>query len=457
MSSVALIGLALALVPILSSSHAELFLGGILAALGGLVFFFQPHLGVWTILLILWLGLSPDFLPGRFSQLPYLISPVLMVSLALAAIQEGEVRALKFPQVKLLIGIGALVLFSSWWNLYGPPQLFQEFDKTEWLVGSFISRFVFLILFITFMATPKRIEATIWLLIGTSAIVAFNAWGSIFESGLRAASEFGFATNPNRLAFLSLFAFGFVWFFRTHSHASWKGLTLPLVLAFPATALTSGSRSGLLQMAVLFLLILNDQRGGSLGRQIRALVLLGLAAILILAVVPSSPLQRAMSYETGVYGPGQESLTNRIATVYEAFGVFLQNPIFGIGFGNFETIASPMIYGMGRGVHNSYLRALSEGGITVFALYMMIFVVTFRMLRKLEAHGPAELLWMVKGLRAGMVLFLMFSATADIWHTDYFYLLVGATLGLWQCASVAQPETAPPGTAMARPFATAEA
>ena len=91
---------------------------------------------------------------------------------------------------------------------------------------------------------------------------------------------------------------------------------------------------------------------------------------------------------------------------------------------------------MGGGVHNAYLRALVEGGIPALALYLALFYVTYRALRQLERDGPPDLLWMVKGIRVGFVLFLIASLTGDIWLEESLYLIFAFTIAFQRMADV---------------------
>jgi O-antigen ligase len=111
------------------------------------------------------------------------------------------------------------------------------------------------------------------------------------------------------------------------------------------------------------------------------------------------------------------------------------HPVFGVGLGNFQWAKA--FYGLARGAptHNSYLWALTAGGIGVLALYVLLFCVVYRALKKLERSGPPELLWLSKGLKVNLFLFLVFSAFADFWLSDFLYLLLGLTTcmtALWQ-------------------------
>ena len=44
----------------------------------------------------------------------------------------------------------------------------------------------------------------------------------------------------------------------------------------------------------------------------------------------------------------------------------------------------------------------------MLALYLLLFYVTYRMLRQLEKSGPRELLWLSKATKANLLLFLIF-------------------------------------------------
>jgi hypothetical protein len=119
------------------------------------------------------------------------------------------------------------------------------------------------------------------------------------------------------------------------------------------------------------------------------------------------------------------------------------DPLFGAGFGNFPWVAR-VFYNSSGATHNSYLWATTSGGVGVLALYLLLFYVTFRMLRQLEREGPAELLWLSKALRVNLLTFLIFSAFADFWLSDFFYLIMGLTVAMtyvWRRQGRTVPET----------------
>jgi O-antigen ligase len=410
----------------------NLFLWAILGLIAVTVLVVRPDFGV----LMMVAALSAEIIPGaRFLNAPYLIGIVLAIPLAAELLRDGEIWSLRDPAIRILLAIGALYLVSTWWNGFRAPITpFPELDKTEWLMVAFIVRLGFLILFIHFVNTPQRMEAAIWLMVGLFTFAAVDSWSGFSGAeevvAQRAEGEFGASRNSNRLAFVCMFSTALLWFFYARARGRpWKFVVLPLIFLLVASALAAGSRSGLLQAVVLVLLIVKDQKGGSLSRQVASFLVIGCAALFLLSVVPSSPLERATSFDPDIDAPGQESLVNRLEQVKTAARLFVTHPLLGIGIGNFETMSIPA-HDMGRGTHNSYLRALSEGGIGVFALYIWLFVVTFRRLAEIERSGLPEVVWIVKGVRAAFVVFLVYSATADIWVNNYLYMLLGLSIAM---------------------------
>jgi O-antigen ligase len=151
-------------------------------------------------------------------------------------------------------------------------------------------------------------------------------------------------------------------------------------------------------------------------------------------MIPASSLLRATTFEATHSAAGGESLSNRINTITAALDMIASNPILGIGLGNFRWMHQ-INYGSDLHPHNSYLGALLNGGIGCLTLYLILFYITYQMLKQLEKSGPRELLWISKALRVNLLLFLIASISDDIWLNDFLYLIIGFTVALthvWQ-------------------------
>ncbi len=418
------------------SGRSELFVHGMLALSCLLVLVKKPHWGVLIILVMWLLGVSPPIAGIRQLRIPYLISAALLLPLAVALFRDRDVWAWRMPQVKILLVIGILFLLSTAWNDFKHPvTLVPAMDNTREMLQLFATRFVFLIFFVYFISTPKRIELAAWVLLALVVASALDATYHFLLPGARRAwASFGTGRNANRLAFLCLFGTSLLWFYRAHGPRRWiRSLALVLLFPLPAMALASGSRSGFLQLLLLIALVLKERQGWSVAQRIRSFLLLGFASLIILSIVPAATLMRATTFETAHVAPGGESLTNRIKTTGAALELAASDPILGIGIGNFRWMHQAY-YGSDLVTHNSYLWALLAGGIGALGLYLLLFYLTYRMLRDLEDSGPPELLWLSKGLKVGLSLFLLFSAFADYWYSDIFYAMLGLTLAMTHLA-----------------------
>ena len=111
--------------------------------------------------------------------------------------------------------------------------------------------------------------------------------------------------------------------------------------------------------------------------------------------------------------------------------IYLEYPIFGIGIGNFSEVAR-QVYNdpYYRPPHNSYIWALSEGGIFCFMLFLLLYWVTLRDIRWLQRSPatPADLRWIAAALEPSLILLLFYSFFADMWLNPIAYILIVLTI-----------------------------
>jgi O-antigen ligase len=402
------------------------------AAIGIFLLIGHPHWGILLILCFWFSGFSPALLEAEFLRIPYLISAVLLVPLVLRVALERQLRAFEFREVRILAAIGVLLLLSTWWaELDHSNVLLPELDRSRLQLVRFGSRFVFLIYFAGFMVDRKRIEWTVWTILLLIFVAAATSWTKVLggEAIDRAGATFGFASNSNRLAFLCLFAAAIIWFYRSDgARGGVRRMLSPLLFFFPVTALATGSRGGMLQLLALVAVVLG-QRAVSAARRVQSLVMIACVAVLLFALVPQSLLQRAVSYGAQRNAPGSKSLRTRIWQLESARDLFLAHPLIGIGPGNYDWM-SRSTAGPGDTAHNSYLLALTEGGVVLFSLYLALFATLLRSVRRIEREGLEDLRWLGKSLRAGLVLFLIASATGDIWLEDPIYWIIALSIAV---------------------------
>jgi len=112
--------------------------------------------------------------------------------------------------------------------------------------------------------------------------------------------------------------------------------------------------------------------------------------------------------EEGLEAAG--STEGRVRTMQAALRVWSLHPVFGVGIGNFNTeraVTDP--FGTVGPPHDSYLWALSEGGLFALILYLGFFWWVFKKIRGIEweyqaRFGPVDLGWMVSAMRCAVDL-----------------------------------------------------
>ena len=429
--------LALLLIPLLTQIKGMLLLTA--AAVGGMGAIWivrRPYLGVLGIMAAIIIDIDPIGIP--FLGIPYLLSMTLLVPLTLAIVRDREVWVWRLPHFRILCLIGVFFVISLVWNYYKSIPMSANSMR---MFTIFLSRIMFMMFFLYFANTREKIEWSVWLIIAIIVgIAALSLKNFFMHTGIhghfgedRAHADFSMAANANRLAYICLFATCILWFYYSHGKGTpWvKFVIFPFFFLLPLTTFTTGSRSGLLQTGLLIAFILKEQPGWSIVQQVRTFVLLGLAFLVIVLVVPSRNLTRVTSFDPNQQAPGQMSLRQRIATDFAAVKIALDHPLLGVGLGNFVS-AERLTPGIGTEAksHNSYTWALTEGGIGVLALYLLFHFFTYRTLRRLERTGPPEFLWLSKGLKVNLLMFLLFSCFTDFWLSDFFYFLAVLPLAL---------------------------
>jgi O-antigen ligase len=425
-SALAWLGLAVvtvALIPLMQ--RAELWLLAVPAGIAAVWLLANP---AWGVLLIF---------AGWFFRRPegYAVMAVMFIALAIRIYRERRVRVLRDVHARVLLAIGGLFLLSTAWNeFWARVPWLPDMDSTNHELTIFAMRVAFLVFVFYFIDTPGRITLWAWLVIAfvvvaaLSGILAFAAG----EGFRRAHADFGMASNANRLAHICMFATSLLWFYRTHGpDRRLRRLTLPLLFLLLLTVLSAGSRSGLLQLLVFAVLAIVLQEGWSPAQRLRSIAVLGSLVVMLAAVAPTAQLMRATSFDPHRAEQGQDSLKNRLNTVVAGVALLAHDPLFGTGIGNFRSVKRTH-YGLPRqeGTHNGYLWAALAGGMGALALYLYLFSRTYRTLRALERWGPPDLLWLARGLRVGLILFLLFSTFADFWLSEMFAVVIGLPMAL---------------------------
>jgi len=416
----------------------------ILALMAGSLILFKPELGLLSMLALIMF--KPGFTQGAglVTMLLLALTGVLAVTIAV----RKQLWFLRVHQVQILLLIGLVVAVN--WLFVGrieAPSYLSKTDLTGRVIERTIFQLAFLIVFVSFIRTPRQLLmvtalflAAIFLTIpgavlhSASAVQA--AMGKVDK--IRAAATIGLevAENANYLAFIAVMGISLIWFglleYRSKVLRMVGGLViLPLVL----TVFLSGSRSGLLMLMILPLLLL-FQSGLKRGQIVAFILFLVLSVSLSLIFVPERILQRITSLslesESAQVSGSMGSLQRRLLMIQLGLKLFGESPFIGMGIGNARwlTALDPRSGGIPMTFHDSYLLTLAEGGVILLGAYLLLFWVTLRDLGKslkLSALAPEiRLRWLVLATRTNLILLLVFSIFAETWK-EFYYLLILAT------------------------------
>jgi O-antigen ligase len=176
------------------------------------------------------------------------------------------------------------------------------------------------------------------------------------------------------------------WAFRPETQA-WKKYPILALIGYGVWVnLGTSSRGALVAMIVMCLFTI--MRAGTQKKILLIIAFPAIAAILY-AVLPAQNIARlitlfGMSREEGITAEAKESRDSRQYLVEQSIKFTLENPIFGIGPGNFSNYEG--MYAQARGehgnwheTHNTWTEVSSECGVPAFLLFAASLLVSFVM------------------------------------------------------------------------------
>jgi O-antigen ligase len=195
----------------------------------------------------------------------------------------------------------------------------------------------------------------------------------------------------------------------------------------------TGSRSGLLGAALTLVVL---QTGPSTMRVPRGSVIAGivLSVVVTFTLAPQRAVERMLSFfPQDSDAIGASSIEMREQTIATAWQIIEDNPVWGVGLGNFREMARQVYADRWfRPPHNSFIWAMAEGGVAVVLAYLLLFWVTWRDLTRaiaLRARDPVIGI-LAAGTRAAFFVFLFFGLFADLWLNPMTYVLLGMAISM---------------------------
>ena len=136
----------------------------------------------------------------------------------------------------------------------------------------------------------------------------------------------------------------------------------------------------------------------------------------------------------GEEGAGAGSLSRRAYTWEIAADIFRENPVLGVGVGNWDVARYLKDPTQSIGApHSSYFLALCEGGIFCLSAFLILLWRCWRNIRFAESYVDdpmfaipelSELRWIIKSTKTDLFVLIFFSAFADLWQLVIVFWLV---------------------------------
>jgi O-antigen ligase len=301
----------------------------------------------------------------HISELAAMIGLVAMV--ALNAKRREPITRMT-PELMGMLALTAVLLATV-------PTSFWPGGSLKVFTDLFSKVLLIFVLLVNTVTSPRRIERICWVIVLAFGYVSFRAWIDyargvhIVEGGRIAGAAGGFFENPNDLALnLASFLPLAMMYVKRPGPIVKRVVSAGIVVLMFGTIIFTKSRSGMLgtlAMMVTYLLVTRSLKPTTLIAGI-------LAGMLVVPMMPQSFWNRMESITDASKDP-TGSREERRLLMEQAVQIFLDNPITGIGAGQFQNYGPPGQAKRWRVTHNAYLQVAAEMG--VFALIAFLYLV----------------------------------------------------------------------------------
>ena len=354
---------------------------------------------------------------------------------------------------KVILGMPcgkALIAFTIWVALCVPTSLWHS-DSVRVLRSNLIALLI-VVMMATFIRTVHdsfRLMYTIGLSMGLVAIVGLvlKRGGSSVRLGL---GETATLKDPNFFCLYVLVGICFL-SLSVSVHKGFKRLlSMGLIVLCLGAAARSGSRMGLVAFAITVLMFF-------IFGNTRQRICLAVGCLLLAAALPSLLPQTVKArfltlFQTGEGGTQQdiaaakgaaESAVLRRQLFFDGLQYTLENPLFGVGPGQFMQAEVEHAHEQYRKAlwlypHNTYTETSSETGVVGIVLFLVAFLGAQVGLRRIRKYGPDLLTRrMALFLHLALIVVTLCAFFLTLGYSGLIWVLIGAS-GTFQLAVARQ-------------------
>lgn len=330
---------------------------------------------------------------------------------------EDKLR-LKVPTSRrLLIFLAYIIIslpFVTW------PGSVIRLNLTVWIKAAF-----FFILIVGAVRSERQLKWIMFIFLGCQAFrileplylhITQGYWGDIAYSHVdgtmtrlnRLSGAPMDIVNPNQLAWVIVNTIPFIFYLCWQNGKLGKMIFLAAIPLFAYTLLLTGSRSGMVSLAVVFIgmVLISEKRGRNL---MIAMAVVIPAAIYLFSFADSDLQTRYLSIVDSSVAGG-DTKQGRIDALIRQLGSVSNNPLFGNGLGT-SGETNMNVLGNSQVTHNMYIEILQENGIIGFILFMTYIVTMIKALavarRTLIHDGCDDSDWLLRLISATLVWIIM--------------------------------------------------
>lgn len=348
------------------------------------------------------------------------IGKVLIATAILALIVEkGGWRdgLWQHPVVRPFLAIIVLALFSVPFSIW-PGQ------SVNYLLQVFFKEVIFAFLLLLTIHSFKDIKRTMWTFVIAALILDYV----MLRHGVIGVSTFHLGRNE--IAMVTVLAVAMLLPLSASGPmriAKWVALA---VMAF--AVISSESRGSYVGLAVVLVAYIYLRVGGKLAATAVAALALGYVAYTQLPASVTGRVDTIINYEQDYNFTAQDG---RVEIWKRGLRMVKENPITGVGIGNFTTADGLMRTSPGRwmNAHNSPLQVAAEIGVLGFVFYIVLLMRMFRASNGLRMAVPDQDLNkdMAPIGDALFLAFIAYAVTGFFLHAAFatiFYVLIVLTI-----------------------------
>jgi O-antigen ligase len=305
---------------------------------------------------------------------------------------------------------GALAVFTVALTICWLASPYRDQERCSNAIETYFKVALFYVLVVTSVRDEKSLRRLLALFLGSVALYMAHSLleytNGRFEFRMGIVRMVGVDVtwaDPNAFASTVLLSLPLTLPFWSQTRSLVVRVALGLFTAMACCCIVlTGSRAGFVGLAVfcVFCMLLSKAKA-------RMVLLLGIAALLLVAFMPSYLQDRFMTLVDPSRGPAnaQESAEGRIGGFFEGFHLWDASPIVGIGPGAFLYAT-----GIGFNSHNLYAQVVSEmGAVGAIAFVGMLacFFLNWRETRRLYRNQSPDFLYHVSRALALNVFLLL--------------------------------------------------